>query len=505
MDEQEERWKKWESLFLECIKDDKMDLEAFRKLLGDREIEETYSFTWPGKERAYLLSKEPPKACLVSKKEESRDWETTKNLFIEGENLEALKVLQEDYCKKIGMIYIDPPYNTNRDFVYQDSYADKERKKMGTKKKSGGSYHRKWLSMMYPRLLISRNLLKEDGIILINIDEHEYVNLQKLMEEIYGEDNHLGTIIWDKRNPKGDVKGIATQHEYIVVYTKNKKEYLQSNPLKRKKKNAEKILRMAEDIYNKYKDGNKIEEGRKEFARWMAKQKSFSGGEKAYNKIDENGQVYRLVSMAWPNKKKPSHDYFTPLIHPVTGKECPVPHRGWRNSPAKMRELLEKGEIIFGKDETTQPARKYLLKDNQYENIPSVMYYGGSDDLLLKDMGIPFDTPKVLSIVTEHILNFSKKGDKVLDFFAGSATTAHGVMKANAMDGGERSFLIVQMPEQIEKKHEAYKKGFRKVSELTKRRIEIAGDHIIKEKKGVDTGFRKYVLTPFPNQDKMEE
>ena len=356
-----------------------------------------------------------------------------------------------------------------------------------------------------PRLLISRNLLREDGIMLINIDEHEYVNLQKLMEEIYGEDNQLGTIIWDKRNPKGDAKGIAIQHEYIVIYAKNKKEYLQSNPLKRRKKNAQKILKTAEDIYNKYKEENKIEEGRKEFARWMAKQQSFSGGEKAYHKLDEDGQVYRLVSMAWPNKKKPPADYFIPLIHPVTGKKCPVPHRGWRNSPAKMKELLEKGEIVFGKDETVQPARKYLLKDNQYENIPSVIYYGGSDDLLLKDMGIPFDTPKVLSIVTEHILNFSKREDKILDFFAGSATTAHGVMKANAMDGGERSFLIVQMPEQIEKRHDAYKKGFRKVSEITKRRLEIAGDNIIKEKKGVDTGFRKYVVTPFPNEDGMEE
>ena len=213
----------------------------------------------------------------------------------------------------------------------------------------------------------------------------------------------------------------------------------------------------------------------------MRTQTDFSGGEKAYNRIDENGDVYRPVSMAWPNKKKAPDDYFIPLIHPVTGKECPIPERGWRNPSSTMQKMLESGLILFGKDETTIPNSKYLLKENMYENIPSMLYYGGSDTDLLSQLGIPFDTPKVVDICAEHIKSFSSNGDVILDFFSGSATTAHAVMQLNAEDGGHRKFIMVQLPEKCDEASEAYKAGYKNICEIGKERIRRAGEKIKSE------------------------
>lgn len=227
----------------------------------------------------------------------------------------------------------------------------------------------------------------------------------------------------------------------------------------------------------------------------MRGQNDFSGGERAYNKIDDHGDVYRPVSMAWPNKKKAPDDYFVPLIHPVTKKPCPVPDRGWRNPSATMKRMLEEGLILFGKDESTIPNSKYLLKDNMYENIPSLLYFGGSDTDMLAQMEIPFDTPKVVAICAEHIKSFASDNDIVLDFFSGSATTAHAVMQLNAEDGGHRKFIMVQLPELCDEKSEAYKAGYPNICEIGKERIRRAGRKI-KEDAGLtapsdlDIGFR---------------
>ena len=272
------------------------------------------------------------------------------------------------------MIYIDPPYNTGKDFVYKDNFKDnlknyleitgqigEEGQRLSTNSETSGRYHSDWLNMMYPRLKLARNLLIDDGIIVINMDENEIINLQKLCDEIFGENNNLGTIIWDKRNPKGDSKGIAYQHEYILFYAKNREYFLSECPMLRPKKNAELILKKAKQIFMKINSTYNLEQANKEFSQWVNSQVNFSGGEKAYNKLDENGEVYRPVSMAWPNKSKAPDEYFIPLIHPITKKECPVPERGWRNPKITMENLLDKGLILFGKDETTQPTRKYLL------------------------------------------------------------------------------------------------------------------------------------------------
>lgn len=405
--------------------------------------EERYAFTWPGKRKSIMISNEATSNTLRPDREKSVNYLNTENIYIEGDNLEVLKVLQETYLGKVKMIYIDPPYNTGKDsFVYEDDYViennlfsrisgkyDEDGNVLFDTRlnnETNGRYHTDWLNMIYPRLRLAKNLLTEDGIILINMDENEITNLQKVCAEIFGEQNDLGTIVWDKRNPKGDAKGISTQHEYIVLYAKNRNLFLDGCLMRRPKKNAEMMIKKAKSLFSKISSKYTLDDVNDEFTQWVKSQVDLSGGERAYCKIDENGKVYRGVSMAWPNKKKAPKEYFIPLVHPVTGKPCPIPERGWRNSSSTMKELLDQGLILFGKDETTQPTRKYLLEENMFENVPSLIYYGGSDTALLEGMGIPFDTPKVVDICKEHILSFTGEEDIILDFFAGSSTLAHG-------------------------------------------------------------------------------
>ena len=485
--------------------------------------DECYEFTWVGKKASIVEANKPIRKTLRPCPEESKNWDTTENLYIEGDNLEVLKLLQEAYLGKVKMIYIDPPYNTGNDFIYADDFMrsqEEENEQMGMYDENenrlfkntdtNGRFHSDWCSMMYSRLMLARNLLADDGVILINMDENEITNLQNLCAEVFGLSNDLGTIVWDKRNPKGDAKGISYQHEFILVYAKNKVILTEKCKMQRPKKNASSILKKAAQLFAKVSESYTLEEANVDFATWMRTQNDFSGGEKAYNKIDSNGDVYRPVSMAWPNKKKAPDDYFVPLIHPLTNKPCPVPERGWRNPSATMRRMQEQGLILFGKDESTIPNSKYLLKDNLYENIPSLLYYGGSDTELLSQMGIPFETPKVVSICAEHIQSFTEDGDIILDFFSGSATTAHAVMQLNAEERqslersienldksdpdylskfqalssqlsqtGKRKFIMVQLPEPCDEQSEAYKAGYKNICEIGKERIRRAGKQIL--------------------------
>ena len=460
--------------------------------------DEHYEFTWVGKRASIVEANKPIRKTLCPCPEESKNWDTTGNLYIEGDNLEVLKLLQKAYLGKVKMIYIDPPYNTGKNLIYKDKFymSIKEYKKHCGNSDDidlSGRFHSDWCSMLYSRLMLARNLLADDGVILVNMDENEITNLQNLCAETFGSSNDLGTIVWDKRNPKGDAKGISYQHEYILVYAKNKVTLTNKCKIQRPKKNAGAILKKAAQLYKKISKDYTLEEANADFAAWIRAQNDFSGGEKAYNKIDSNGNVYRPVSMAWPNKKKAPDDYFVPLVHPLTHKPCPVPERGWRNPSATMKRMQEQGLILFGKDESTIPNCKYLLKDNIYENIPSVLYYGGSDTELLSQMGIPFETPKVVGICIEHIQSFTEKEDIILDFFSGSATTAHAVMQLNAEDGGHRKFIMVQIPQSTEKTNEfAYKAGYKNICEIGKERIRRAGDKIKAEHPDVDLdiGFR---------------
>ena len=498
-----------------------VDFDQLRQELADSIVEgpqERYHLNWPGKREALLTANAPiaktlrPVRTTKNSKgeqiEESVNFDTTKNIFIEGDNLDALKLLQETYLGKIKMVYIDPPYNTGNDFVYADDFADEvsefflrsnqvdsKGNRLTANPETSGRFHSDWLSMMYSRLKLSRNLLRDDGLIVIHIDENEYPNLEKLLAEIYGEKNNLGTIVWDKRNPKGDATGVAQQHELICIYCKDREFFKATCEFQRPKENAGKMLAKAKQILGK--EGGVTEKARKEYKDWV-NQQDLPGGEKAYNQIDDNGDVFRPVSMAWPNKKKAPEDYFIPLIHPVTGKECPVPERGWRNPPATMQELLKSGLIIFGSDEKTQPTRKYRLKDNLFENIPSLLYYGGSDDALLADLNIPFDTPKPVQVAKRLIQSVCKNDDILIDFFAGSCTAAHALMLLNAEDGANRRFIMVQLPEECDEKSEARKLGYSVVSEIGKNRIRRAAQKIREEfsetlptrNTDLDLGFR---------------
>lgn len=489
-----------------------IDFDVLKQLLSNNVVEgvsERYNFTWPGKKEAIIEANRPIKKTLRPCVEESKNWSETENIYIEGDNLEALKLIQESYLGAVKLIYIDPPYNTGKDFVYRDNYArstiefgesegsvDDEGNKLFLNSENNGRFHSDWCSMIYPRLMLAKNLLSDDGVIIINIDENEVTNLQKICVEIFGESNDLGTIIWDKRNPKGDAKGISSQHEYILVYSKNKNVLSEVCKIQRPKKNAELMLKKAASLMKKVGIDYTLSDANKEYADWISSLNDISGGERAYNKIDSNGDIYRLVSMAWPNKKKAPDDYFIPLIHPETKKPCVLPERGWRNPSQTMNELMKKGLIIFGKDESTQPTRKYLLKENMYENVPSLLYYGGSDVDLLSELKIPFETPKVVDICKEHILSFTKDNDIIMDFFSGSSTVAHAVMEINAEVKGKRKYIMIQLCEKCKEGSEANKAGFDNICEIGIERIIRSGKKICIEhgldKSSIDFGFRVF-------------
>lgn len=381
------------------------------------------------------------------------------NFLLEGDNLHSLRLLEKTHKGKIDVIYIDPPYNRGKkDFKYDDDFVVDE----------DGYKHSKWLSFMEKRLKIAKNLLSNIGVIIVNIDEHESYTLMCLLQEIFGEENNIGEIIWNKQNPKGDSLGISAMHETIFCFCKNRTAFFaNSNVCIRKKINAEIMINKAKKLFKKLGKKSIPEDVlaaikpfdysaeikkdfyvkydlkliNKEFQNWLSKQR-FSNGEKAYKFIDDKGRIYRGVSMAWPNKKKAPDDYFIPLIHPVTHKPCPVPERGWRNPPATMKKLMEQERIIFGTDETKQPERKYYLDENMYENVPSIYENADSADDLLANLGVEFEYPKPVSEAIYVCSCIQPNANLFLDFFAGSGTTGQAILEMNKADNGNRHFIL---------------------------------------------------------------
>lgn len=518
LDITEQNIEKLKELFPEVLTEKKIDFDKLRLILGD-EVEtapERYSFTWNGKKQAMQLAQQPTVATLKSNKAKSKNWDETQNLYIEGDNLEVLKILQKSYANKVKLIYLDPPYNTGSDFVYQDSFSDsiknylevtgqvdEEGTKFSTNAETSGRYHTNWLNMMYSRLKLGRSLLTDDGVMFISIDEHEISNLEKLVSELFGENNLAGTIIWDKRNPKGDSKGVAMQHEYVIVVAKSLEIFSSKNEFKRLKKNAEGMLRKAKQIINKIGADFTLSDANDEYRKWVNAQDSFSGGERAYSKVDEQGNVYQEVSMTWPNNKQAPADYFVPIIHPTTGKPTKIPGKGWRYPSATLKQMILDNMVVFGKDETTIPRRKYLLSENMYENVPSLYYNGksGSTDVSNLEMKTTyFDNPKPVDLLKQIIQSTTTENDIILDFFSGSATTAESVMKQNSEDDNNRQFIMVQLPEIIEdKKSDGYKDDFRNIPEIAEERIRRAGDKIIGENPELadklDIGFKVFELS----------
>ncbi len=439
--------------------------EELLKLIAKQEKElktKKYGLVWDAErepEQVVLDCENNLPVLKRIKGKEIRTDDSEDNVLIEGDNYHALTVLNYTHKEKIDVIYIDPPYNTGeQDFKYNDRYVDKE----------DSFKHSKWLTFIEKRLNIAKHILSETGVIIVHIDEHEQNALHLLLSKIFGENNCLGIIVWNKKNPKGDSKGVSIMHESVLCFAKNKDKFLTlDNILKRPKPNAEKILRKAQSLYKKhgktiipdeikevikpfnypkdtledFKVEYTLDLINKEFQNWLRRQ-DFSGGEKAYKFIDSNGDVYRGVSMAWPNKKKAPDDYFIPLIHPITHKPCPIPARGWRNPSETMKGLLKNDLIIFGKDEKKQPERKYLLKENLFENTNSIYENADSDDKVFSDLNINFPYPKPVSISKYFLSAIHPNARVICDFMAGSGTTGHAVLQLNKEDGGNRKFIL---------------------------------------------------------------
>ncbi len=467
---------KLQQLFPEAFTEGKIDFEALQNLLGDHveDKEERYNFTWAGKQQAMREAQKMSRGTLRPAKSDSVDWDTTQNLYIEGDNLEVLKLLQKSYHSKVKMIYIDPPYNTGKDFVYKDNYKDnlqnykeitgqvgEDGARLSTNSDTAGRYHSNWLNMMYPRLKLARNLLKEDGVIFISIDDNEVTNLRRVCDEIFGEDNFVANVIWERAfSPKNDAKYISENHDHVVIYSKSKENFV-----------CGRLERSAESL-SRYKNPDNDLRGK-----WTSGDLSV----KTYNE---------------------SYDY---QIKTPSGKFVNPPHGScWRVSKERFAELVSEDRIWFGANGDNVPRLKRFLSDVQDGVVPISIWSNkevghnqeGRQELKATFDGQGFfDGPKPVRLLRRvfKVANISKS-DLILDFFSGSATTAHATMQLNAEDGGKRKFIMVQLPEPTPEKSEARKAGYETICEIGKERIRRAGQKIKEENPiataKLDTGFK---------------
>lgn len=487
----------------------KIDFEKLKQELSSNIIDgdESYDFTWVGKKQAMIEANKPINKTLRPCREDSLNWENTENLYIEGDNLEVLKLLQESYLNKVKMIYIDPPYNTGNDsFIYPDDYTtnkDKYDEEVGAIDESGyrmfkntetnGRFHSSWCSMMYPRLKLARNLLSDDGVIFISIDDHEVTNLKKISDEIYGESNLLGIISRVAKTASNKGTYFAPSVDYVLIYCKNNEKI---HPF---------IGNVDEKLYKKIeKEGKRQgEKYRDDVALYQSALDPMRGckNQRYYIKAPDNSLLIPPGNV-FPAKKQDA-EYVEPQSH--TDKV-------WRWS---FTSYLENKDLLVFKqtknspllDETGKQA-KYNIYTKSYLNdrketgtLPRTLWDGfinrkGAD--LLKKLDIPFDFSKPIELIVYMmtIMNINDTSYTILDFFSGSATTAHAVMQLNAEDGGKRKFIMVQLPEVCDEKSEAYKAGYKNICEIGKERIRRSGKKIVEEtgKTDLDIGFRVFKL-----------
>lgn len=470
---------KLQTIFPQCFNDGKLDIDKLLNLCGEyiEPGQEKYRFEWNGKAESYKLAGKRSTGTLRPCKEESVNFDTTKNLYIEGDNLEVLKLLQTAYFRKVKMIYIDPPYNTGNDFVYEDDFKDpiekyKEVTEQTTKSnpETMGRFHTNWLNMMYPRLRLASNLLRDDGVIFISIDDNEVTNLRRLCDEVFGEENFVAQMIWQRAfAPKNDSKYTSNDHDYVLVYAKNINNYVMGK------------LPRTEEANARYKNYDNDPRGL-----W----------------ISDNLTAKRVT-------EKDIYPITTPsgrIVYPTHGSS-------WRVSKEKFAQLVADNRIWFGETGDNVPRLKRFLTEVQDGmTASSLMLYKdvghsqeGRQELkkLFDDKGY-FDGPKPVRLIN-RLLNLAnvQDNDIILDFFSGSATTAHAVMQLNAEDGGNRQFICVQLPEKCDEKSEAYNAGFKNICEIGKERIRRAGKKLqtqenvqltLEEKPQLDTGFRVFKL-----------
>ena len=467
-----------------------IDFDLLKQNLSDVLVDdenERYRLDWPGKKASLLKANTPISKTLRPVREESVNFDTTENIYIEGDNFEVLKILQESYLGKIKMIYIDPPYNTGKDFIYRDNFkvskdeyeeeigaVDEDGDKLFKNTDSNGRFHSDWLSMMYERLVVARDLLKDDGVIFISIDDNEQNNTKKLCDEIYGEDNFIGNIIW-KNVTDNNPTNIATEHEYIIVYAKSK---INLEPTWKSKLSDTKSILI--DIGNELIEANNVSKSlQNKYTRWFRENKFQLGALDRYKYIDTGGVYTGSQSVHNPGKEGYRYD----VIHPKTQKPCKEPLMGYRFPETTMNKLLQKEKVLFGSDHTKIIELKVYAKD-YLEKLSSVEELDGrlgAYDLrnVFPEIRKTFTNPKPITLIVKYLSFILGNSDIVLDFFSGSATTAHAVMQLNAEDNGNCKFIMVQLPEKTDEKSEAYKAGFKTIAEIGKERIRRAGKQII--------------------------
>lgn len=431
-----------------------IDFDQLRQELSKEIVEgpqERYQFTWPDKKRAIRLANSSSSMTLRPCREDSVNFDETENLYIEGDNLEVLKLLREDYLGKVKMIYIDPPYNTGKDFLYDDDYTvstsdyddnsgqkDSQGNRLYANAESNGRFHTDWLNMIYPRLKVSRDLLASDGVCFISIDEHEYDNLRKVVNDIFGSPNYIGTIILQTAtdNNPGQLK---VEHEYILIVAKNRKSLSNWSALNPK----------IELISNKYKELkeslNDPAQIQVSLRKWIKENKDLLKGVTHYDNVDDKG-VFHDGDIANTVFGGYSYD----IIHPVTGKVCKMPEKGYRFPEETMTEMLQAGNIMFGPDEKTLPKPKIRIEDAR-ELMRSVIYEDGRastkhfEKMMARDI---FQNPKSEVIISRLIDFICKDNDIVLDFFSGSGTTAESVFISSL--NKKLHFILVQLPEDLD-------------------------------------------------------
>ena len=503
---------------------DKLRAELDSELI--QEGEERYQFTWPDKRAASRLANTPTDKTLRPDLEDSKDFWNTENLYIEGDNLDVLKVLRENYLGKIKMIYIDPPYNTGNDFVYNDDFAQGREEfeqssglfdedgnqvvdPMQRNAESNGRFHTDWLNMIYPRLKVARDLLKDDGVIFISIDENEVENLKRVCDEIFGAKNFVAELIWSAGR-KNDSKYISVSHEYILSYFRNADHIKENKIIWREKKQG------LDDIYSAYAKlkkefGNDIKAIEKGLKTWF---KALPDGHPAkdhkhYNRVDNKG-IYFASDISWPGGGGPKYE----VLHPLTGKPVKVPSRGWITNSTTLHEWIDADKVDFGESEKSVPTLKAYLCDNEYAVPYSVFYKDGraASKRLATLMGDKmFENPKDEEII-QRIIEFCgiQDGDIVMDFFSGSGTTAQSVFLASINKKINIKFILVQLRELISEDNATAEKGKKvaraaialcdelgvphNICEIAKERIRRAGEKVKAEAglqgQDLDIGFR---------------
>lgn len=460
-----------------------VNFELLKQMLSPDVVDgdEAYEFTWVGKKAAIVEANKPIRKTLRPCVAESKDWDTTENLYIEGDNLEVLKLLQESYLGKVKMIYIDPPYNTGNDFIYADDFMrsqeeenaqmgmyDEEENRLFKNTDTNGRFHSDWCSMIYSRLMLARNLLTEDGVIFISIDDNEVTNLRRVCNEVLGEGNFIAQFIWQSRQNKDNrnISGVSIDHEYIICYSK------------------------------------------------QCGQRTFRGTERKtelYNNPDDDPRgPWTSANMVGLAAKDARPNLHYDLINPYDGINYGCPTKGWRYDRNTMKHLIEENRIIWPDSPTGRPRKKSFLFELS-DNLPgysSVFSSGVYTNTATKELasifdGYLFDFPKPVEIIRQLIQQVTAPEDIILDFFSGSATTAHAVMQLNAEDGGHRKFIMVQLPEPCDEASEAYKAGYKNICEIGKERIRRAGMKIKDnlEQNGTDIQYLHKELKKAPTKN----